>query len=1095
MKTTGEPVGKKKNINILIAEDSPTQAMELEALLRGHGYGVVVAADGKQALAAARRHKPALIISDVLMPELDGYGLCKAIKSDAKLKDTPVVLVTTLSDAQDVIRGLECGADNFIRKPYDERYLLSRIEYLLMNLELRRNQKMQLGLEINLGGHKHFITAERQQILDLLVSTYEQAVHINNELKLREKDLAHSNQVLQGLYRIAEGLNRVVSEREVAETALERALDLPGIQAGWISLREGESGFRLAAARGLPPALSGPDALNGSCACRRKLLSGELDHVTNILECERLAKAKGDSQGLRLHASVPLWLGDGHNTLGVMNLAGPGDKLFDEEELKVLYNVGNQVAVALERARLHEHLEKLVDERTAALRASEAHLRTIIEAEPECVKIVDEDGRVVHMNAAGLAMIEADSLGQVQGGKIAEFVVSLQREAYRSFEASVLDGKSAVFEFEIIGLKGVHRWLDTHAVPLPEPRDGRPQMLAITRDITERKAQEVRIMRLNRLLAVLSGINTTIVRVHDRQELFEQACHIAVDDGQFVFAWLGMLDAGTQMITPLARAGRDDGYLAGINLTVIEDAPGGCRLIAHALTQARPVICNDIATDERMEQLRGPALQRGYRSAVVLPLILDGRPVGAFVLYASETGVFDDEEMRLLVEMAGDISFALDHLKKEEQLNYLAYFDGITGLPNRVLFQDRLERAMVDAGRRGRLVGVVFLDMDRFKTINDSLGHAIGDQFLKGVAERLMRAAREGDTVARLAGDEFGLVLADMRHADDAAGVAQKILDSFAQPFSVAGHEIFASASLGLTLYPLDDDSVVGLVRNADVAMYRAKESGGNTCQFYSADMTSKAHERLALENALRHALDRGEFLLHYQPIVDLKSGEVTGVEALVRWRRPERGLVPPDEFIPLAEETGLIVSLGEWVLRTACEQCQACRAAGGSPLHVAVNVSARQFQLPDFPDMVAAIVKRTGFDPAFLDLEITESLLMQNVEATLTAMHKLGAHGIQFSIDDFGTGYSSLAYLKRLPIGNLKIDRSFVRDVPGDANDAAMVTAIISMAHSLDIQVIAEGVETQEQLEFLRAQGCDFAQGYYFSWPLPAGEIGQVLK
>jgi diguanylate cyclase (GGDEF)-like protein len=390
---------------------------------------------------------------------------------------------------------------------------------------------------------------------------------------------------------------------------------------------------------------------------------------------------------------------------------------------------------------------------------------------------------------------------------------------------------------------------------------------------------------------------------------------------------------------------------------------------------------------------------------------------------------------------------------------------------------------------------VVFLDLDRFKTINDSLGHAIGDQFLKSVAERLARAAREGDTVARLAGDEFGLVLADMRHADDAAGVAQKILDSFAQPFSVAGHEIFASASLGLTLYPLDDDSVVGLVRNADVSMYRAKESGGNTCQYYAADMTSKAHERLALENALRHALDRKEFLLHYQPIVDLKSGEITGVEALVRWQRPEHGLVPPDEFIPLAEETGLIVPLGEWVLRTACEQCHACRAGGGPPLHLAVNVSARQFQLPDFPDMVAAIVKRIGFDPGFLDLEITESLLMQNVETTLAAMHKLGTHGIQFSIDDFGTGYSSLAYLKRLPIGNLKIDRSFVRDVPGDANDAAMVTAIISMAHSLGIQVIAEGVETKVQLEFLHAQGCDFAQGYYFSRPLPADEAAALVR
>ena len=284
-------------VKILIAEDSPTQAQRLQHILQQQGYHVTVTTNGRQALEAARQSKPTLIISDVIMPEMDGYGLCKAIKTDKKLKDIPVMLVTTLSDPQDVIRGLECGADNFIRKPYDERYLLSRIDYLLMNVELRKNQKMQMGVEINLGGQRHFISSERQQILDLLISTYEQAVEINSELKLREKELEHSNQVLNGLYRIADGLNHAASEREVVELALERALELPGIQAGWISLREGESGFRLAAARNLPPALEAPGAMEGDCTCRRRLVSGELDHVTNILECERLGKAEGTRAG------------------------------------------------------------------------------------------------------------------------------------------------------------------------------------------------------------------------------------------------------------------------------------------------------------------------------------------------------------------------------------------------------------------------------------------------------------------------------------------------------------------------------------------------------------------------------------------------------------------------------------------------------------------------------------------------------------------------------------------------------------------------------------------------------------------------------
>ena len=408
---------KNSRIEILIAEDSPTQAEQLLQLLEEHKYRVSMAPNGKAALAQLALRQPALVISDVMMPELDGYGLCRAIKSDEKLKHIPVMLVTTLSDPDDVIRGLECGADNFIRKPYGEKYLLSRIDYLLMNVELRKNQRMQMALEIDIGGKKHFITAERQQILDLLVSTYEQAVHVNSELKEREKELAHSNQVLQGLNRIAAGLNSSVSEHEVAEMALQRAMELPGIQAGWIFLRTGETGFRLAGARGLPPALSSPDALDSDCACRRKLLSGELDSVTNILECERLAKAKGETRGLCCHASVPLWLGE-DRLLGVMNLVGLDKGLFTEDQLRVLYSVGNQVAVALERARLHENLETLVAERTAKLteeieerkriEQKQARLAAIIEATPDFVGTADLDGHPIFLNQAALRMLGFD---------------------------------------------------------------------------------------------------------------------------------------------------------------------------------------------------------------------------------------------------------------------------------------------------------------------------------------------------------------------------------------------------------------------------------------------------------------------------------------------------------------------------------------------------------------------------------------------------------------------------------------------------------------------------------------------------------------
>jgi PAS domain S-box-containing protein len=404
---------QNKEIKVLIAEDSRTQAEQLRFLLEEQGYGVTAAANGKEALAAAQAQKPSLLISDVVMPEMDGYDLCRAIKTDERLKDIPVILLTSLSDPRDVIRGLECGADNFIRKPYDERYLLSRIEYSMMNLELRKDQKTQFGLQIDLGGRRHFITAERQQILDLLISTYEQAVCVNIELIQREKELAQSNQTLNALYRISEGLNRVSSEREVAETALNLALKLPGVRAGCIWLREGSS-FRLAAARDLPPTPAKRNAFEGSCACHRKLLTGELDKVVNIRECERLVEAKGRTAGLRGHASVPLWLGEG-GALGVMNLAKPEGGLFDEEELKVLFVVGNQVAVALERARLQEHLERLVEERTAKLTAEvaerirvqeeQARLVAILEATPDLVSTMTPDGQLLYINQAGLSML------------------------------------------------------------------------------------------------------------------------------------------------------------------------------------------------------------------------------------------------------------------------------------------------------------------------------------------------------------------------------------------------------------------------------------------------------------------------------------------------------------------------------------------------------------------------------------------------------------------------------------------------------------------------------------------------------------------
>jgi diguanylate cyclase (GGDEF)-like protein/PAS domain S-box-containing protein len=432
--------------------------------------------------------------------------------------------------------------------------------------------------------------------------------------------------------------------------------------------------------------------------------------------------------------------------------------------------------------------------------------------------------------------------------------------------------------------------------------------------------------------------------------------------------------------------------------------------------------------------------------------------------------------------------------RAEEQLGHLAHYDSLTALPNRVLFADRLGQAMIEADRHGRLVGVAFLDLDRFKNINDTLGHDAGDQLLKAVAERLTGAARKGDTVARLSGDEFTLILADIGHVDDVARVAQKILDAFTQPFHIAGRELHMTASLGITLYPFDVKDVSGLLRNADIAMYRAKEHGCNTYRFYAADMMAKAVENLALENDLRHAVDRGELVLHYQPIIGCAAGEILGMEALVRWRHGARGLIPPAQFIPLAEDTGLIVPIGEWVLREACAQCQRWQREFKRPLRVAVNLSARQFGQPPIARTVRRALKDAGLDPTMLELEITESVLLHHDAEKLESLRALAEMGITLTIDDFGTGYSSLSYLKRFPVKALKIDQSFTHDIPDDADDAALARAIINMAHILGLKTIAEGVETRTQFEFFRSERCDAAQGFYFSKPLPAAEFAALL-
>jgi len=483
----------------------------------------------------------------------------------------------------------------------------------------------------------------------------------------------------------------------------------------------------------------------------------------------------------------------------------------------------------------------------------------------------------------------------------------------------------------------------------------------------------------------------------------------------------------------------------------------------------------------------------------------------ASVRYAQLQAVGHLDAAGTVTRLSGTIQDVTEIKEAEQRIRYLAYYDGVTGLPNRQFFIEQLQQALIHSKRYQRQLGLLSLDLDQFKRINDTLGHSAGNELLTSVSRRLSEAVRANDTlsrdgndlafghdgagtVARLGGDEFSLLVTELTHYHDAAKVARRLLEELRKPFRVADQEVFVSASLGLALYPLDGDDAETLIKNAGAAMHFAKDQGRDNYQFYSRAMNATALEKLSMEAQLRKALERDELLLHYQPKIRPATGEIVGLEALIRWKHPELGLVPPSQFISLAEETGLIVPIGEWVLLSACRQNRDWQRLGHPPIHVAVNIASPHFRQGALGSSVATALQQSGLHPSWLELEVTESMLMQSVETTLATLFKLKDMGVRLAIDDFGTGYSSLSYLKRFPLDTLKIDRSFVKDLPRDAEDAAIAKAIIAMAHSLKLEVVAEGVETAEQLAFLQQHGCDAVQGFLFSRPVATEDVNGLL-
>jgi diguanylate cyclase (GGDEF)-like protein len=614
-------------------------------------------------------------------------------------------------------------------------------------------------------------------------------------------------------------------------------------------------------------------------------------------------------------------------------------------------------------------------------------------------------------------------------------------------------------------------------------------------EIAERKRAAEKLDHLNRVHSMLSSINGLIMREREREGLFNEACRVAVQHGKFPLAWIGLVTEDGANITPVAWAGRDQAFAQRIGTArpVINSASKRS-LAREAIETQRPSVCNDIARDEPHLVSGDYMVAAGHRSAIVLPLIVASRVRGVLALYTPEPSFFNEADIRLLVELAGNIAFALDHIDKTERLDYLAYYDSLTGLANRTLLLQRLSRDLESASAAHRSLALVIFDIDRFEGVNDSFGRHVGDQVLKVAAERLVQCVGDPSRTSRVGPDDLAALIPEVGSESDVARTVGEWRQAlFGTPVRTTAAELRLSGRAGMALFPADGSDPETLLRHAQAALKKCKASG-DAYLFYTQDMSVRTAERLALEIKLRDGLEKEEFVLHYQPKVDGITGRLSGVEALIRWLSPDLGLVPPAQFIPLMEETGIIVEAGRWALRQAIADRWRWIEAGLPPPRIALNVSTVELRRHDFVRVFSQTLKSAGDDHG-IDIEVTESLIMEDVTSNMRKLAALRDLGVTIAVDDFGTGYSSLAYLARLPVQTLKIDRTFVAAMLDDPGVMTLVSTIISLARSLRLGIIAEGVETAEQAKMLQLLRCDQLQGHLYGKPLPFDELTDRLR
>jgi diguanylate cyclase len=1070
-------------IKILVVDDNATNRKLLVTLLSSEGYQTVEAADGSDGLATARRENPKLVISDILMPTMDGYEFIRRLRTEPGFAGTGVIFYTAHYHEHEA-RALaqQCGVQRVLVKPCPQVELLAAVEQALAPAAAPAQP------------------AQVEQQFDV-----EHLRLLTDKLSQKANELRAAIARLSALTNLNVQLASERDPRQLLQQVCVGARNLLGARYAVLAVQERGSGTSpIHCHSGLDFGSAGAPEISPT--------RGLLGKVFNDRRVHRLRSYDGTPLETGLpaaypaaHAVLAVPIASLSRTYGCLYLADKvGAKTFSRHDEHLLAILGALVGRVYENGALYsdlqQHSAKLLREMeereraTTRLRSSEERFRQLAENIQDVFFVQTADRTQTLYVSPAYERIWGHAGEELRRDPLAWAAAvhadDRERTLYADRAITAALPQPGGLQFRIVRPDGRLRWIMTRIYPILDRRGGVSGVVGVATDITNRKVAEDGVLKLNRVYAMLSSINSLIVRVTDRAQLLREACRIAVEQGRFKAAWCGLVEPAAR-ITQTAAAGELPG--GGDFAHGADSDMGEQPFVVAAMQTRQPAVCNDLEAADLNDPLSCAMVAGGCRALAALPLLVGEAAVGCLVLISAEAGVFDDAEMRLLSELGGDISFALDHIDKADRLNYLAYYDALTGLANRTFLHERLAQHVRNRAQQ-QLFALIIIAIEGVDSLTDTLGRPGGDELLRGFAARLVRCAGDAGFVARCGSEEFAAVIPRPQDVMEVTRTVERWLSQeLCAPFDIAGQSLTVAIRSGIALFPGDGTDAASLVHSAETALKTAKLTAA-TYAFYTPELGKSLQERRALESSLRRALDKEELVLYYQPKVDLETRRLLGAEALMRWRHPERGIVLPGTFIPVMEETGLIVEAGVWALRQAAADRARWLGQSLPAPRLAVNVSSAQLRREDFVRTVAAALRPTGPD-AGIDIEVTESLLMQDVAENIEKLSGLRGLGVGIALDDFGTGYSSLAYLAKLPVETIKIDRSFVVAMLDDPSAMTLVSTVISLAHTLNLKTVAEGVESEEQAKMLRLLRCDQMQGYLISKPLPFDDMTTYLS